>query len=139
MDSRSNLAQAELDFTKKSGEFVCENVVFNWEIVPQVSGTFRAPKGRANRECLDAAKVGSTIVLRHWQPGDRFQPIGMNCPVKLQDLFTNGKIPRAQRHALVLATTANGALFWVEKLRMSEQFKLSNRTNRRLQWSWKRL
>ena len=55
---------------------------------------------------FDAAKVGVDIVLRHWQPGDRFQPIGMAQPVKLQDLFTNAKIPQARRQGLILALTA---------------------------------
>ena len=55
------------------------------------------------RSLFDADKVGSHVVLRHWQPGDRFQPIGMSKPVKLQDLFTNAKVPRERRHALTLA------------------------------------
>jgi tRNA(Ile)-lysidine synthase len=77
--------------------------------------------------------------LRHWRPGDRFQPIGMAGGVKLQDLFTNRKIPRAERHRLVVATTAAGELFWVEGLRMAERFKLDKSTARRLQWCWDRL
>ena len=90
-------------------------------------------------EVFDADKVGSVVFLRHWQPGDRFQPIGMVAPVKLQDLFTNLKIPPGRRRGLVLAATADGELFWVEELRISERFKLTKKTIRRLQWSWQRL
>jgi tRNA(Ile)-lysidine synthetase-like protein len=89
-------------------------------------------------ECFDADKLGERIILRHWRPGDRFQPIGMAKSVKLQDLLTNAKIPRKQRHTLVLATTSRGDIFWVESLRISEQFKLTPATLRRLVWQWKR-
>ena len=42
-------------------------------------------------EFFDADRVGGKITLRHWRPGDRFQPIGLKSAVKLQDLFTNRK------------------------------------------------
>jgi tRNA(Ile)-lysidine synthase len=78
-------------------------------------------------------------VLRHWRAGDRFQPSGMKSRVKLQDLFTNQKIPRDERQQLIVAETARGEIFWVERLRIAERFKLSGGTNRCLQWRWKRL
>ena len=87
-------------------------------------------------EYFDADKVGERIILRHWRVGDRFQPIGLKSAVKLQDLFTNRKIPRARRHDLVVAEAGNGGIFWVENLRMAEPFKLTPRTKRRLIWRW---
>ncbi len=93
----------------------------------------------AGGEVFDAAKVGAKIVLRHWQPGDRFQPIGLNAAVKLQDWFTNKKIPRARRRRLIVATTAGGEIFWVEDQRIGERFKLTAATQRRLIWRWRRL
>jgi tRNA(Ile)-lysidine synthase len=89
-------------------------------------------------EVFDAAKVGAMIVLRHWQAGDRFQPIGMSAAIKLQDWFTNQKIPRARRRQLVVATTADGEIFWVEDQRIGERFKLTAATQRRLIWKWRR-
>ncbi|HTA30404.1 MAG TPA: tRNA lysidine(34) synthetase TilS, partial [Candidatus Cybelea sp.] len=91
-----------------------------------------------NMECFDADKVGARVWLRHWQPGDRFQPIGMKSARKLQDLFTNLKVPRDERHRRVVATTSRGEVFWVEGLRMAEGFKLEPGTIRRLKWRWKR-
>ena len=97
------------------------------------------PKAGVGRECFDAGKVGSLVWLRHWQPGDRFQPIGMACPVKLQDFFTNQKVPRDRRRRLIVAATEKGEVFWVEGMRISERFKLTKRTIHCLQWRWKRL
>jgi tRNA(Ile)-lysidine synthetase-like protein len=108
-----------------------------WSITQSRSS--RRPQMVAGREIFDADEVGNSIVLRHWQPGDRFQPIGMSKPVKLQDLFTNLKIPGEVRRKLVVAVSQSGQLFWVEKLRISERFKLSPSTIRRLIWKWKPL
>jgi tRNA(Ile)-lysidine synthase len=82
--------------------------------------------------------VGSPVHLRHWQPGDRFQPIGLRQACKLQDLFVNLKVPRAERHLRVLATTRQGVIFWVEGLRINEQFKLDGGTRQCLEWRWRR-
>ena len=87
-------------------------------------------------ELLDADRVGKNIVLRHWRPGDRFQPIGMKQSVKLQDLFTNAKIPAYEKRRRVLASTEQGQLFWIQNLRISDLAKITNKTKRFLQWNW---
>jgi len=96
------------------------------------------PKVQILFECFDAEKLGERIILRHWRPGDRFQPIGMAKSVKLQDLFTNARIPRNRRHQLLLATTERGDIFWVEGIRISEQYKLTPETRKRLLWQFTR-
>jgi tRNA(Ile)-lysidine synthase len=128
-------AVRKLDLHTKRDEVVFSDVKFNWQLVPRKG---RLPVQRAGGELFDADKVGSRIVLRHWRAGDRFQPSGMKSPVKLQDLFTNRKIPRAERQSLIIAEMANGEIFWVEQLRIAERFKLSAQSNRCLQWRWKR-
>ena len=107
-----------------------------WRIQPLRSG--RLPAQKAGQEFFDADKVGSRVTLRHWRPGDRFQPIGMKSAVKLQDIFMNERIPRARRHKLAIGVTTKGELFWVEGLRISERFKLTKETKRRLHWRWRR-
>jgi tRNA(Ile)-lysidine synthase len=96
-------------------------------------------KAETGREFFDADKIGGEIILRHWRPGDRFQPIGMKSAVKLQDLFVNAKISAARRRGLVLATTAGGEIYWVEGLRIAEKFKLTGETKRRLRWGWSKI
>jgi tRNA(Ile)-lysidine synthase len=118
----------------RAGETVFENAKFNWTFA---GGIQKRPSRQRQMELFDADKIGRTIVLRHWHAGDRFWPIGMTTPVKLQDLFTNAKISRERRHRLILATTASGKIFWVEGLRISETFKLTPATKRRLIWKWR--
>lgn len=109
---------------------------FCWRTVSR-RGPLRPPPAPGT-EVFDADKIGGRIVLRHWRAGDRFQPIGLRARVKLQDWFTNRKIPRERRHRLVIATTELGEVIWVEDQRIGEQFKLTTGTRRRLIWRWGR-
>jgi tRNA(Ile)-lysidine synthase len=127
--------QVEVDFAGGAGETLFGGRKISWQVSAQK--TFRLPPQRVDSESFDADKVGPRIVLRFWRPGDRFQPIGMKQAIKLQDFFTNQKIPRARRRELIVAATARNEVFWVESLRISERFKLTPQTKRRLTWQWK--
>lgn len=91
-----------------------------------------------SQETFDVKKVGSVVVLRHWRPGDRFQPLGFRQSSKVQNLFVNRKIPSDQRRAAVVATTSAGVLFWVEGLPPGEAFKLGPETGEVLTLKWRR-
>jgi tRNA(Ile)-lysidine synthase len=121
--------------TKKRAEFAGTRL--NWQFAP--AKKFVRPQYKTSREFFDADKVGNEIILRHWRAGDRFQPIGLKSAAKLQDLFTNAKIPRVRRSGLIVAATKRGEIFWVESLRISENFRLTPRTKGRLIWRWQRI
>jgi len=104
-----------------------------WRIASARPFDRRAPRP-ALTENFDADQIGGQIILRHWRPGDRYQPIGMPVPVKLQDLFVNAKVPASRRRRLVLATTKTGVIFWVETLRIADPFKITPQTRRQLTW-----
>lgn len=122
------------DLSARAGELTFGGVKLSWKRLP--AAKLPMPKAQAGREIFDAERIGTSIVLRHWRPGDRFQPLGMKSAVKLQDLFTNAKIPREKRHHLLVAA-ADGEIFWVEGLRMAERFKLSAETKNGLVWQWR--
>lgn len=125
-----------MELRSARGAELFDEVKVNWRIKTHAH---RAALARAkNRERFDADLIGTRVVLRHWRPGDRFQPIGMTCAVKLQDLFTNAKIPTRDRHRLIVAEAADGRIFWVEGLRISEAFKLTGATRSELLWRWRR-
>jgi tRNA(Ile)-lysidine synthase len=134
--TKFNPKKARINFSGRTGEAVFDGVKLNWRF--DSAKNFKLPQPKAGGEFFDAGKIGNKIILRHWRAGDRFQPIGLKSAVKLQDLFTNRKIPRARRCNLILATTAAGKIFWVEDLRISENFKLASETKRRLVWEWRR-
>ena len=134
---RFNASEICLDLSPTQGRVQFAGSRFDWRLKPV--RRFRLPPknkpgAAASVECFDADRVGGKIRLRHWRPGDRFQPIGLKSAVKLQDLFVNAKIPAARRRELVLAATASGEIFWVDGLRIGEQFKLTPTTRRMLVW-----
>ena len=126
-----------LKFNNRSGRVQFGGSEFRWQI--KRLKRFQRPRNQPGREIFNADKIGDVIMLRHWQAGDRFQPIGLPSPVKLQDLFVNAKIPAAARRDLAVAATLAGEIFWVEGLRIGERFKLTPATVRQMVWNWSNL
>lgn len=126
-----NPAELGVKLSGRAGRMVFAGRSFHWTM-----SKFNGQRGHPSllTEFFDADKVGHQITLRHWRPGDRFQPIGMKSAAKLQDIFVNAKIPAARRRKLVLAVAASGEIFWVERLRIGENFKLTAQTMRKLTW-----
>ena len=62
---------------------------------------------RLNRDAL-----GEVATLRTRRPGDRFQPLGMTGSKKLQDFFTDAKVPREQRDHIPLLVCER-SIAWV--------------------------
>ena len=89
-----------------------------------------------SEEVFDAHCLGKHILLRYWQPGDRFQPIGCKHDAKLQDLFTNAKIGAREKRFCIVACTSDGSPFWVQGLRIGELAKITSKTTKFLHWNW---
>ena len=84
--------------------------------------------GRAeSRVYLDASAAGDDLTVRTWQPGDRFRPLGMGGEKKLQDYFSDAKVPRMLRSRLPLVWNA-GHLVWVAGLRVDDRVRLTPTT-----------
>jgi tRNA(Ile)-lysidine synthase len=130
-----NANELEVSLSSRAGNSNFDGAKFSWTFANGSRG--RSPH-QIRQEFFDADKIGHKIILRHWRAGDRFQPIGLKSAAKLQDLFTNAKIPRERRRGLIVAAASDGEIFWVEGLRVSENFKLSPETKRRLIWRWRR-
>lgn len=64
------------------------------------------------------------IKIRSFKPGDRFQPSGMKGTKKLQDFFTDLKIPREKRHTIPVYTTQNDVIIAVGT-RLDERFRVT--------------
>lgn len=125
-----------LSVARKTGEVAIGPVRVNWSRARSVSPP---PKRTVpGRELFDAHRVGPEIVLRHWRRGDRFRPLGLPKPAKLQDLFVNRKVPAASRRQLLVATTLAGEIFWVEGLPPAESFKVTSTTRQQLILTWRR-
>ncbi|HXF92274.1 MAG TPA: tRNA lysidine(34) synthetase TilS [Nitrospiraceae bacterium] len=71
---------------------------------------------------FDADRFTHRLRLRGWTPGDLFYPLGMRGQrKKLQDYFTDLKIPRAERRRIPLLVAPEGIL-WVVGYRPDHRF-----------------
>lgn len=62
---------------------------------------------------LESEAVGASLVVRPWKPGDRMRlPYGWGRK-KVQDIFVDRKVPRAERHGIPLVLAENGRILWV--------------------------
>jgi tRNA(Ile)-lysidine synthase len=130
--------EAVVDLAGRTGAHRFARMELSWQVTPWSGDWTRLRRRVPGLECFDADRVGRKIRLRHWRPGDRFQPIGAPTPVKVQDLLTNLKVPVAARVQLTLAEAQSGEIFWIEGLRISEKFKVRAETGRCLEWRWRR-
>lgn len=78
-----------------------------------------APDG----ELFAASALPETLTVRAWRAGDRMQPFGSQAGKKLQDLFTNAKVPAARR-ALVPVVCAGRVIVWAAGVRRAEVGRL---------------
>lgn len=78
--------------------------------------------------CLDprALEEGATheLTVRAWRPGDRIQPLGMRGQKKLQDLFTDLRVPRHWRERVPILESARG-IVWVVGHRIADWAKVN--------------
>ncbi|HFA51694.1 MAG TPA: hypothetical protein ENJ95_21985, partial [Bacteroidetes bacterium] len=81
-----------------------------------------------NTAVLDAGTLQWPLLLRHWQPGDVFQPLGMEGRhKKLQDFFSDLKMSRLEKEKTWLLVSDDD-IVWVMGRRISEANKVTART-----------
>ena len=136
-DPEFSLTKLEIFLEGQAGEAQFGGLTIRWERLTGGLAKWHELGQAENREVFDAEAIGQAITLRHWQPGDRFHPIGQAGSTKLQDLFVNQKIAKAERHRLVIAEAAAGFLFWVQHLRIADPFKVTESTAGLLLFSWR--
>ncbi|MDB4665424.1 tRNA lysidine(34) synthetase TilS [Verrucomicrobia bacterium] len=120
------------------GNLNFDGVSLEWSFRAGGKDDLDAFLGKEDQEMFDADRVGVHVVLRHWREGDRMRMIGSSGSVKLQDLFVNRKVERNQRRQLLIAESVGKGIFWVEGMRIAEDFKVTEQTRRFLHWKWHR-
>lgn len=71
---------------------------------------------------MDSEEVKLPLEVRSWRPGDRFRPLGMKGSKKLQDFFTDLKIPRQERHGIPILCDRK-RIIWVAGLRLDDRVR----------------
>jgi tRNA(Ile)-lysidine synthase len=73
---------------------------------------------------FDLHKTGTELFVRQHRPGDRFQPLGMNMPKKLQEFMVDAKIPRSWRGHIPIVCSPQ-QIVWVVGWRIDDRVKIT--------------
>lgn len=93
------------------------------------------PDGRHSIVVL-GDKLQWPLTIRPWQSGDFFLPFGMDGrSQKLQDFFTNQKLPRTEKDRVWLLVNGNGDIIWVIGFRGDERFRVLPDTPNRIKFT----
>ncbi|WEK19784.1 MAG: tRNA lysidine(34) synthetase TilS [Candidatus Pedobacter colombiensis] len=85
-------------------------------------------KKSSNKAYVDTDKLIFPLVLRTWQAGDKFKPIGMNSYKKLSNFFIDEKIPLSDKDLIPILVNGNGELIWIAGWRQDNRYKLTEAT-----------
>lgn len=79
---------------------------------------------------VDASKLTFPLILRSWQKGDCFYPLGMQRRKKLSDFFINEKVPLLIKNQVPILVNGNGEIIWVGGYRLDDRYKVTSQTKK---------
>jgi len=77
---------------------------------------------------IEAAGLGTSLIVRSREPGDRMRPLGLGSYKKLQDVFVDRKIGRSERDRIPLVTDERGRIVWLAGHVLGEDFRVTDHT-----------
>jgi tRNA(Ile)-lysidine synthase len=88
---------------------------------------FQTP-GRPDQVQIEAAGLGTSLIVRSREPGDWVRPLGATGRKKVQDVFVDRKVARLDRDRVPLVTDDRGRIVWVAGHVLGEDFKVTDST-----------
>lgn len=95
-----------------------------------VSPGFRIPSD-ASAGCFDSDEVLYPVIIRKWQPGDFFYPLGMDHRKKISDFLVDNKYSMPDKESS-LVMEYDGKIFWLVGERIDNRFRIKESTKRAL-------
>lgn len=85
-----------------------------------------------NFACLDLEKLQFPLLIRKWQQGDYFQPLGMTGFKKVSDFFIDEKIPVNDKEKTWMLCSGE-KIVWIMGQRIDNRFKITPKSKMILQ------
>jgi len=120
-----NESQKEINAKKNYTVFADYRIGFN-KLKNQNEVNFKTKD--TSEEYFDFDKISFPISIRYRLPGDSFIPLGMKHRKKLKDFFIDEKISKFERDKILIFVDANGRIFWIGGLRISQDFCVTSDT-----------
>lgn len=84
----------------------------------------------AEKAFVNADQLIFPLVIRNWQNGDKFIPLGMKMFKKVSDFFIDEKVPLHVKHNTPILVNGNGDIIWVVGMRQDNRYKLTTATKK---------
>ncbi|GIV41775.1 MAG: tRNA(Ile)-lysidine synthase [Vicingaceae bacterium] len=107
---------------RASGE-ISKPFKLRWEIIDIKEFDFNFDKD-PRVAYIDYGKLEKSILIRHWQPGDSFIPLGMKGRKKLSDFFIDQKLNEEEKKNTWIFLSENN-IFWVAGYRIDQRFRVN--------------
>jgi len=101
-------------------------VNLEWEVM-DYTASFNIP-GDPETACLDLESLEFPLILRNWQTGDYFRPLGMKGMKKMSDFLIDSKISLPDKEKVLLLVTGN-KIAWVVGHRIDDRFRITEKTS----------
>lgn len=82
-----------------------------------------------NLAFIDANKLEFPLVVRNWNDGDFFYPLGMKNKKKISDFFIDNKISRDKKDDILILCNA-GEIAWIIGYRIDNRYAITKQTTR---------
>jgi tRNA(Ile)-lysidine synthase len=115
-----------------------QTLLSGWRITATIiSREEMAETGDNFTACFDLDKAGDRLLVRSRKRGDRFQPLGLSQPKKLNEFMIDAKIPQSWRQRVPLVCSP-GHILWVVGWRIDDRAKVTEDTRQALCLEFKR-
>ncbi|HEX9659530.1 MAG TPA: tRNA lysidine(34) synthetase TilS [Rhodothermales bacterium] len=86
-----------------------------------------AESGGGNVEVMDGSVLEAPLSIGPWQPGERFQPLGLSGTKKISDFLTDRKVPTYLRKSIPVVRSG-GAVVWIPGLRLAHPYRITDKS-----------
>lgn len=100
-----------------------------WQIEATISQEMPYVSNGPLTAVFDMDTTGNSLTVSARKAGDRFQPLGMSLPKKLQDFMVDNHIPREWRDSIPLVRSGSD-IIWVVGYRIGHRFRVTAATKR---------
>ena len=83
----------------------------------------------AMREYISADNLKGDLIIRTWENGDRFYPLGMKNSKKISDFLNEQKVDSYKKKDQLVLTNS-GNIIWVVGLRIDDRYKITDETKK---------